>query len=142
MGARGWDRMLQEVLLGQEDGRWRMCCGCVMLNMTSREQAEPVRREFFRWYPTHRVAVAEMPLRRGETVELLKPMGMQRRRFRTLYRLSLDWQRHGEPSDAEELERGYYGMGAYGADSWRVFVEGRENVDPGDGALREHLGLD
>jgi len=134
--------MLQEVLLEQPDGRWRMCCGCVMLNMTSREQAEPVRREFFRWYPTHRAAATEMPLRRGETVELLEAMGMQRRRFRTLYRLSLDWQRLGEPSGAGELASEYYGMGRYAGNSWRVFVEGRKDVDPGDGALREHMGLD
>lgn len=134
--------MLQEVLLGQRDGRWRMCCGCVMLNMTSREQVEPVRREFFRWYPDHGTLLAEMPHRRGETVELLEPMGMQRRRARTLYRLSLDWRRNGEPSSASELRSDYHGMGAYAADSWRVFVEGRDDVDPGDGALREHLGLD
>jgi endonuclease III len=133
----GWDRMLQEHLL--EMGRWNMCCGCIMLNLTNRRQAEPVWPVFFDWYPDAKAYLFTARHREEETKELLEPMGMANVRFKRLMGLSRDWLRRGDPESADDLEANYHGMGRYAGDSWRIFVEGRRDVEPTDRVLQEYL---
>lgn len=66
--------------------------------------------------------------------EMIKPLGMWRRRAVTLYRMSIDFLAwNGE--DALEL----YGIGRYGDESYRIFFKG-ERFEPQDKELRNFLG--
>lgn len=130
-----WDRMLQEVLLEQPHGQWRMLVGCILLNVTTRRQAEPVWPELFRRWPTPEALAAAD---RDELGELLRPLGCWRRRAASLSTFSSEWcNLEGVPEEVESLP----GIGKYAGDSWRIFVLGHQDVEPTDKELRRYLAL-
>lgn len=132
-----WPCLLQETLLAQSHGRWRMLVGCSLLNVTTRTQAERVWPELFRRWPTPmELALAD----HGELAGLLRPLGCYNRRARTLVRLSDAWcwrQAGILGGSVADLP----GVGPYAADSWDIFVLGHTDVDPEDKELRRYLGL-
>jgi methyl-CpG-binding domain protein 4 len=119
--------LIQEEL---RDDAWRLLVACQMLNLTSIKQVRPVILRFFDLYPD---ALTASRADQKSLSEMLRPLGLQNRRARTLIRFSKAWQE--EWSDVEKLP----GVGKYAADSYTIFVEGRLDVSPTDTKLKKYI---
>jgi endonuclease III len=92
---------------------------------------EHVVEEMFKRWP-HAAALANA--QDEELQELIKPLGMWRRRSATLKKMSKQYH-EGQWTDVEELA----GVGKYARDAYRIFILGEwREVDPKDHALTEY----
>lgn len=131
-----YPRLLQQTITRDGAGRylphwpWRMLVGCAMLNLTTREQAEPVLLELFdRWPDPQALAAADS----GQLERVLRPTGLHRRRAATLKRMSAALAAgHTGPV-------GLFGCGGYARDSWAIFALGRRDLSPADRELAAWL---
>lgn len=117
----------------QEDlwpDRWKMLVSCLMLNLTTRKQVDGVIHEFFHRYPSAGACARANPT---EMEELLRPLGMQHKRARTLVRFSQEFLA------GFDRARDLYGVGKYADDSDRIFFLGKwREVEPHDHALCDY----
>jgi methyl-CpG-binding domain protein 4 len=110
------------------DDPWRLLVSCVFCNLTKRVVAEPIMWQFFERWPTPEEA-AEAD--ESEIAELLKKLGLHRRRARTLKVMSQQFI-DGNWLEPDEL----YGIGKYANDAYHIFCIGDWwNVMPKDHAL-------
>ena len=111
------------------DRPWRLLLCCILLNQTTRAQVDPVVARLLRAFPDAATMAAADP----ERLEgILHPLGLHRRRTRTLISFSMAFLK-GEWRQPIELP----GIGQYGADAFAIFCEGRwREVEPHDHALR------
>jgi endonuclease III len=68
-----------------------------------------------------------------ELSQLLQPLGLYRRRAKTLIKFSWMWVNGF--NDVKEL----YGVGQYASDSWEIFQNDNRGIDPTDKVLQEYL---
>jgi endonuclease III len=116
---------------------WRLLVCCTLMNLAPGARAEPVAAAIFEAWPTPE-RLARAPETRLQA--LLRPLGMWRRRADTLRRLSAEYRHSGtDACTPAEVVRALHGVGAYAADSWAIFVEGRLDVEPADRELRRRL---
>lgn len=111
-----------------------MLVACQLVNLTTWRQAKPVL-----WWLRHEYA-DEWGLAKARSADLrrmLRPLGLWRRRARTLVAMARAWTT-SPPLTAEDVMR-LPGCGRYAADSWAIFVEGRRDVSPSDRRLRWYL---
>lgn len=133
--------LFQERLRGQPDYPWRHCIACVLLNRTQGQQVEHVIWDLFdRWPSPEAMALAN----EKDLEEVLRPLGLWRKRALSLRQLSHTWtvlQRSGATTETfSRLLELLPGIGQYAVDSWRIFVEGRvHDVFPTDLRLRAYL---
>jgi Predicted EndoIII-related endonuclease len=137
--------LFQENLVDDlKDGQFWMLVACSLVNLTHWRQAKPVFEELRETCDGWSWNLARIPL--DVLVDVLRPLGMQNRRARTLHQLSVEWQNmlaekveaedsHVTRRDVERLP----GCGRYAADSWAIFVEKDLTVVPNDGRLNEYL---
>lgn len=123
------DLMVQQ----QINGAWQHMVGVIMLNQTGRKQVKTVLPEFLEKWPTPELL---LHARMEDIQEVLKPLGMWRRRANTMVRMSMDYMTW-EGEDAKKL----YGIGRYGDESYRIFFKG-ERFEPQDKELRRYLGYE
>lgn len=124
-------------LLFQEwigDPFW-MLVACSLVNLTTWRQARPA----FEWI---REQSAGCPLRLSlaepcELEEALRPLGLWRRRSRSLAALARAWLLRPPATSDDVLA--LPSCGRYAADSWAIFVERRFDVQPRDGKLNWYL---
>jgi len=119
--------MVQE----QIDGAWQHMVGVIFLNQTGRVQVKQVLPEFLERWPTPESLLRSRIM---DIEDVIKPLGMWRRRAMSLYRMSLDFL-SWDGEDAKDL----YGIGRYGDESYRIFFKG-ERFEPDDKELRAYLG--
>lgn len=132
-------QLIQEDLWPDE---WRILVACLMLNLTSRKQVDGVIDEFFRRWP---VPEALVDADEFELSTLIKPLGMWRKRTKTLLRFTKEYLA-GDWKEAKEL----YGCGKYANDAWHIFCKGNwQQVEPNDHALnnyhdflKQHYGVE
>lgn len=108
-----------------------MLVGCLLLNKTSRKQADRVWPELFeRWPDPESLASAG-----DELEELLRPLGFCSTKAKRLREMSARYAA-GDWNDPSELP----GVGKYARDSWAMFVDGDPwSVEPEDEKLRANL---
>lgn len=109
-----------------------MLAACSLVNLTSWEaQSSHVLHALRLFYatPAALAAASEVDLH-----DLLRPLGLWRRRASSLLKLARHWVDRGPPADARTVLR-YPGCGQYASDSWAIFVDGRTDVVPDDGKL-------
>ena len=113
------------------DDPWRLLVGCIFLNKTTAKVAVPIMDTYFSKWGTPEAASAADDT---ELCELLKPMGLQKKRAQMLIRFSREYL---EPwsSPARDL----HGIGKYGEDAWRLFCCGDLSVQPTDKELQKYL---
>ena len=110
---------------------WRLLVACIFLNKTTAKVAVPIMDTFFsRWGSPEAASDAE----ETELSELLKPMGLQKKRAKMLIRFSNEYL-GAWSSPARDL----HGIGKYGEDAWRIFCCGDLDVQPSDKELRRYL---
>jgi methyl-CpG-binding domain protein 4 len=122
------DTMIQEIY---KEDPWKMLVCCIFLNMTTRDQLDKIRVEFFERYPD---AISIVESDYDELSNMIEPLGFKNKRTETLKRFSYDWL-NVEWTEPIEL----YGIGKYGQDSWEIFQKGNLDVSPSDGALLGYL---
>lgn len=110
---------------------WKILVCCLCLNLTTRKQMEPVvARIFDRWPNPRSLSEADD----AELEEMIKTLGMQRKRTQTLKRMSAEYAA-GEWTQAKQL----HGIGKYGDDAYRIFILGDwRAVQPNDHALNDY----
>lgn len=111
-----------------------MLVGCQLVNKAGWRVAEGVHAEVRRLWPTPVALSAADPVRLGN---VLRPLGFGSRRAPMLVAFAAAWH-VAEPRTAEDVE-GMPGCGRYAADTWRIFVEGRRDVEVTDGRLEWFL---
>lgn len=111
-----------------------MIVACQLVNLTTWRQAEPAFREIL---ATHLTADSLAEAEPGELHDVLRPLGLWRRRAIILPRFARAWLR-GRPVTYDDVLR-MPGCGKYAADSWAIFVEGRLDVESDDGMLEWYL---
>jgi adenine-specific DNA glycosylase len=102
-----------------------------MLNLTTRKQVDGVIHEFFRrWPDPASLEAAES----SEVEDLIKPLGMWRKRTQTLLRFNREYIA-GVWTTAKDL----HGCGKYADDAWQIFCAGNwQAVNPNDHALNKY----
>ena len=122
--------LLQEIY---QDDPWKMLVCCILLNLTKRQQVDGIRHELFNRYPTeyHMIEADE-----DELAELLKPLGLYRRRAKTLIKFSWMWVNGF--NNVMEL----HGVGQYASDSWEIFQMNNVRIKPKDKVLQEYLRVE
>ena len=122
---RSPEPLIQEDLWPNE---WKILVACILLNLTTRKQVEKVIYKIFDKWPD---AMALSSANELELSELLQPLGMYRRRAKSLKRMSLEYM-----TNAWSTACDLYGCGKYADDCWRIFCKGDwRNVEPQDHAL-------
>jgi methyl-CpG-binding domain protein 4 len=92
---------------------------------------EPVVEEMFQRWPTPQALAAASD---ADLEDLIRPLGMQRKRTQTLKRMSTEYAAGGW-KQAKEL----HGIGKYGDDAYRIFILGDwRAVQPRDHALSDY----
>jgi methyl-CpG-binding domain protein 4 len=120
--------LIQEDLWPDE---WKILVSCLMLNMTTRKQVDGVIHEFFARWPNPEALVVAGD---EEIQELIRPLGMQKKRSKTLLRFTREYLAGGW-KDARDL----YGIGKYGDDAHKIFCVGNwQQVEPNDHALNDY----
>lgn len=111
--------------------RWKMLVCCLMLNLTSHKQVNPIIDGFFERWPNALKASEADEL---EMKEYLKSLGMYNKRAKTIIRMSKQFlEGFSQPKQL-------YGCGKYASDSDLIFYQGRwKEVEPTDGALKRYI---
>lgn len=123
-------RLFQETLCRRP---FWMLVACQLVNQTTWEQARPALRELMRRRTIRTLATT----RPQHLHDLMRPLGLWRRRSIILPRMADTWLR-GRPGGYDDVLR-FPGCGKYAADSWAIFIEGRLDVEPRDGKLNWYL---
>ena len=122
--------MLQEELWPD---RWKILVACLLHNLTTRKQVDKVYQKLFQKYPTPELLkdANEMELQ-----DIIRPLGMWRRRTKTLKKFSKEYLEK-DWTNAIEL----YGCGKYADDCYKIFCLGVwQDVVPTDHALNRYHG--
>lgn len=111
--------LIQEKYL--PDG-WKVLVCCLCLNLTSRKQMEPIVEILFDKWPT---AFDMSKADQGELEEIIKPLGMQKKRSKTLIEMSSQYidKSWNDP-------RNLKGVGEYAARAYEIFILGKLGSDP------------
>lgn len=110
---------------------WKILVCCLCLNLTTRKQMEPVVEKMFKRWP-NAASLSNCDIE--ELEQLIKPLGMWRRRAATLVKMSAQYH-SGQWVDVEELA----GVGKYARDAYHIFILGDwKQVNPKDHALTEY----
>jgi methyl-CpG-binding domain protein 4 len=109
---------------------WKLLIACIMLNLTNIKQVRPIIFKFFDSFPTaESAAVAD----HHEIAKIIKALGLYNRRSRTIIKLSKafisPW------IDVKDLP----GVGKYAADSYRIFIDGKIDIEPTDLKLKKYV---
>ncbi|KAM6473490.1 methyl-CpG-binding domain protein 4 isoform 1-T1 [Liasis olivaceus] len=117
--------LIQETLFHDP---WKLLIATIFLNRTSGKMAIPVLWEFFKKYPSPKVArIANWK----EMSELLKPLGLYELRAKTIVKFSDEYLVKQWKYPIE-----LHGIGKYGNDSYRIFcVNEWKEVQPQDHKL-------
>ena len=121
--------LLQEIY---QDDPWKMLVCCILLNLTKRQQVDGIRHKLFDKYPTEYKMIEA---NEDELSEILKPLGLYKKRAKTLIKFSWMWVNGF--SDVMEL----YGIGQYARDSWEIFQMNNMDVKPTDKVLLAYLDI-
>ncbi len=121
-------RLLQELVDGDP---WRLLVACILQNKTPGPRAEAAFFALLREYPSaEALAAADV----ASLEARLRPLGLWRRRARTLVALSRRFVEGGW-TDPRELP----GVGRYAHDSYDIFVNGHLDLEPTDRFLQRYL---
>lgn len=119
--------LLQEIY---QDDPWKMLVCCILLNLTKRQQVDGIRHELFSKYPTE---YEMMEADEDDLSKILQPLGLYRRRAKTLIKMSWGWVNGF--TNVTEL----YGIGQYAEDSWNIFQLGNLTNLSNDKVLAKYL---
>jgi endonuclease III len=119
--------LIQEEYLGDE---WKLCVVCILLNQTHNSQVRPLLGDLFDLIPDASSAAKSNP----ETIaKIIRPVGFQNMKAKRIIEMSQKWI--SGFNSVDELP----GIGKYGKESWRIFVEEDYDFEPSDKKLKLFL---
>ena len=108
---------------------WKIFVCCIFCNLTKRFTAEPFFWEVLKRWPTpDDLSNADF----DELLNLIKPLGLSRRRANALKRMSYEYIHN----DWKDKPSSLYGIGKYAEDAYYLFCTDKwRDLSPKDGAL-------
>ncbi len=123
---------MREILI-QEDYKndpWKMLVCCILLNQTNNKQVRPILSSVFELIPNPQSAIL---CDKRVLADCIKTTGLQNIKADRIVKLSSKWV--SGFTDVRDLP----GIGEYGRDSWKIFIEGNLKISPSDKKLRFYL---
>ena len=123
------------------DDPWKLLVCCVMLNLTSRRQSEPVWDTLFERWPTAESLWSDDRTSQeiiDDLTELLRPLGLQNRRALSIWRMTFDYLVLHPDVYLDRIDQ-LHGVGKYARDSFNMFVGGEIVDDVEDKELRRYV---
>lgn len=119
--------LIQEEYIGDN---WKLCVVCILLNQTHNTQVRPLLKDLFDLVPNAYQASKSNP---EDIAKIIRPTGFQNMKAKRIINLSQKWITGF--NSVEELP----GIGKYGKESWRIFVEEDFDFEPSDKKLKIFL---
>lgn len=119
--------LIQTHYLGEP---WKIMITCILLNQTTNVQVRPVIRQLFARFPAPN-SFDESD--RSEIAEILRPCGFQNVKAKRIIEFTRVW------NSGERDPNKFPGIGPYGRDAWKIFIEGKKNFIPCDKKLNLYL---
>jgi adenine-specific DNA glycosylase len=124
---------VQRIKIIQEDyskDPWKVLVCCILLNQTSNKQVRPLIENFFKKWPNPKSI-----LREDDSVisDFIKTTGFQNVKAKRIKQFSDVWE-----SGARDPFK-FPGVGDYGREAWRIFVEHDISFIPKDKKLKMYL---
>lgn len=111
---------------------WKLLCCTICLNLCTGKVFETVHEDLFSlWDSAYEMSQADAI----DLETLLSPLGLQRRRAKSIIRMSTAYAFLWDGKDPDDLP----GIGKYGADSYKIFVRRETGVQPQDKELKKYL---
>jgi methyl-CpG-binding domain protein 4 len=122
--------------LRHDGDAWRILVTCILLNLTTREAVEDAMDGFFAKWPN---PVSASTADVSQMGDVLRPLGLWRRRTRSIVRLSNAWVVRWGNGKSCPSPSGLPGVGQYAVDAWKIFCSGERDFVPRDRMLRAYL---
>ena len=103
---------------------------CILLNQTSNQQVRPVITKFFDVFPTPN-SLNESHI--TDISEILKSTGFQNIKAKRILDFTKAW------NSGERDPNKFPGIGPYGRDAWKIFIEEKIDFVPADKKLSAYL---
>jgi methyl-CpG-binding domain protein 4 len=118
---------------------WKLLVCCLLLNLTTRKQLDPVLYNFFGAFPTPE-SLLQCENNQNKICQIIAPLGLQRRRTQTLLRFSqefLEWRKRWNTNNTSMEVKGLHGVGDYAQQAFEIFCL-RKVKGPKLGAVDDH----
>ena len=109
---------------------WKVLGCCILLNQTNNKQVRPLIENFFLKWPNSSSLMKEDT----EVIsDFIKPTGFQNVKAKRLKSFSVEWTQGIRDPNL------FTGIGKYGKEAWRIFIENDFNFSPSDKKLKMYL---
>jgi len=109
---------------------WKVLVCCILLNQTNNKQVRPLIESFFLKWPNSSSLMKEDT----EVIsDFIKPTGFQNVKAKRLKSFSVEWTQGIRDPNL------FTGIGKYGKEAWRIFIENDFNFSPSDKKLKMYL---
>ena len=112
------------------DDPWKVLVCCILLNQTSNVQVRPLIENFFMKWPTPFSIVNE---KREVISNFIRTTGFQNIKADRILKFSNQW------ISGERDPKNFIGVGEYGREAWRIFVDKDFNFTPKDKKLKMYI---
>ena len=109
---------------------WKVLICCILLNQTSNLQIRPIISEFFSRWPDAKSLISSHP---DEIRDLIRSTGFQNIKTKRIFEFSTSWV----SGNRDPFK--FPGIGDYGREAWRIFVEEDTNFSPKDKKLKMYV---
>ena len=112
------------------DDPWKVLVCCILLNQTSNTQVRPLIEDFFIKWPNP----FYVSLEKKETISnFIRTTGFQNIKAGRILKFSKEWIEGGRDP------KKFTGIGEYGREAWRIFVDRDTNFSPKDKKLKMYV---
>ena len=112
------------------DDPWKVLICCILLNQTNNKQVRPLIEDFFiKWSNPLSVRTED----KDRISTFIKPTGFQNIKADRIIRFSNEWAKGNR--DLQKLP----GIGDYGREAWRIFIDNDTNFVPRDKKLKMYI---
>lgn len=112
------------------DDPWKVLVCCILLNQTNNKQVRPLIQNFFNRWPNSQSILDESNL---VISDFIKTTGFQNIKAKRIKDFSLVWN-----SGIRDPFK-FPGIGDYGREAWRIFVDRNTSFIPKDKKLKMYL---
>lgn len=112
------------------DDPWKVLICCILLNQTNNTQVRPLIEDFFIKWPNPFYVASE---KKEVLSNFIRSTGFQNVKADRMIRFSNEWIK------GERDPKKFTGVGEYGREAWRIFVDKDINFLPRDKKLRMYI---
>ncbi len=109
---------------------WKVLVCCILLNQTSNKQVRPLIQDFFKKWPNPKSLLLEED---SAISYFIRTTGFQNVKAKRIKDFSLSWD-----SGIRDPFK-FPGIGDYGREAWRIFVQNDISFTPNDKKLKMYL---